>query len=143
MRPADVEQQVTVTTSAERPVLPGSSVTVSPCHRVTVSPTRAWLALVALSLQRQARMRQMVWIALALLVLVTAFVTVISHTPRLGWGVANRRLVVRSAEARAMATAMRPPGAVPQLPVWVTTYGQYLNDWQGVTAGLPQPTPAA
>src|SRR4029079_8252319 len=28
------------------------------------SPLRAWLALVAVSLQRQARMRQMVWIAL-------------------------------------------------------------------------------
>src|SRR5436305_14841775 len=34
------------------------------------SPLRAWLALVAISVRRQARMRQMVWIALGLLALV-------------------------------------------------------------------------
>lgn len=36
------------------------------------SPLRAWLALVALSIRRQARMRQMVWIAVGLLGLVLA-----------------------------------------------------------------------
>src|SRR4051794_10431107 len=41
-------------------------------------PVRAWLALVWLSLQRQARMRQMIWMALGLLffsVLLVAFIT--------------------------------------------------------------------
>jgi ABC-2 type transport system permease protein len=36
------------------------------------SPLRAWLALVALSIRRQARLRQMVWIAVGLLGLVLA-----------------------------------------------------------------------
>lgn len=36
------------------------------------SPVRAWFALVALSIRRQARMRQMVWIAVGLLGLVLA-----------------------------------------------------------------------
>ncbi len=43
---------------------------LSPCHLVTLSPGhgwRAWCYLVWLCIQRQARVRQMVWIALALL----------------------------------------------------------------------------
>jgi ABC-2 type transport system permease protein len=43
-------------------------VTVSPCHLVTLSQTRAWCYLVWLSWRRQAQARQMVWIALGLLV---------------------------------------------------------------------------
>jgi hypothetical protein len=39
-----------------------------------LSPTRAWLYLVWLSLQRQARARQMVWIAVSLLVLALGLV---------------------------------------------------------------------
>src|SRR5581483_3816238 len=35
-----------------------------------LSPLRAWLAVVALTVRRQARMRQMVWIAVGLLALV-------------------------------------------------------------------------
>lgn len=53
----------------------GHPVTLSPGHPVTLSPLRAWLALVRVSFQRQARARQMVWIALGLLafaVLLTA-----------------------------------------------------------------------
>jgi hypothetical protein len=42
-------------------------VTLSPSHPATLSAPRAWCYLVWLSLQRQARARQMVWIALALL----------------------------------------------------------------------------
>src|SRR5262249_17347788 len=45
----------------------------------TPSPFRAWFALVAVSLQRQARMRQMVWIALGLLLLTTAIVAPLRH----------------------------------------------------------------
>src|SRR5215207_10135131 len=36
------------------------------------SPLRAWFALVGLTIRRQARMRQMVWIAVGLLALVLA-----------------------------------------------------------------------
>src|SRR5690242_3529098 len=50
------------------------SVIPSSRHPVIPSPLRAWLALVALSIRRQARMRQMVWIALGLLVLVVGLV---------------------------------------------------------------------
>ncbi len=50
---------------------------------VTPSPVRAWLALVALSVRRQARMRQMVWIALGLLALVVSLVAVVNAND--GW----------------------------------------------------------
>jgi len=50
---------------------------------------RAWLALVAVSLQRQARMRQMVWIALGLLVLTTGIVAAIRYDT--GWGMYHWR----------------------------------------------------
>src|SRR5262245_24596478 len=53
------------------------------------SPVRAWLALVALSLQRQARMRQMVWIALGLLLLTAGIVAAIRWDN--GWGMARWR----------------------------------------------------
>src|SRR5436309_411969 len=56
--------------------LPGGSVTLSPCHLVTLSSSRAWFYLVWLSWQRQARMRQMVWIALGLLAFSAAFVSI-------------------------------------------------------------------
>src|SRR3954470_21591393 len=42
----------------------------------TASPWRAWWALVGLSWQRQARARQMVWLALGLLALATAVVAI-------------------------------------------------------------------
>jgi ABC-2 type transport system permease protein len=50
---------------------------------------RAWFSLVRLGMARQARVRQMVWIALALLALTAVFVTL----PRLagGWGMARWR----------------------------------------------------
>src|SRR5438876_79671 len=53
------------------------------------SPVRAWLALVAVSLQRQARMRQMVWIALGLLLLTTGIVAAIRYDT--GWGMYHWR----------------------------------------------------
>ncbi len=48
------------------------------------SAWRAWRALVLLSLQRQARARQMVWIALALLLFAVAFVAIQTQAGR--WG---------------------------------------------------------
>jgi len=53
-------------------------------HTDRPSALRAWLALVWLSLQRQARARQMVWIALALLAFAVAFVAI--QTEQRGWG---------------------------------------------------------
>jgi hypothetical protein len=93
-------------------------------------------------------MRQMVWIALALLALVAGFVAAVSHNPRRGWGVANRRFVVRSpAEVpnglKQLGAPPRSRGSSQRPPVWVTTYGRYLDDWHLTTAALPQPLPAA
>src|SRR5262245_41567680 len=56
---------------------------------VPPSPVRAWWALVSLSVRRQARMRQMVWIALALLGLVLA--NVVLTRARGGFGQENWR----------------------------------------------------
>src|SRR5439155_7523653 len=53
------------------------------------SPVRAWVALVTVSLQRQARMRQMVWIALGLLLLTTVIVAAIRYDT--GWGMYHWR----------------------------------------------------
>src|SRR5205085_2223516 len=50
---------------------------------------RAWLALVVLSLRRQANARQMVWIALGLLAIATAITAV--QTARGEWGMAHWR----------------------------------------------------
>lgn len=47
-------------------------------HSVPLSPWRAWFSLVRLSLRRQARMRQMVWIAVGLMVLTILFVSVVT-----------------------------------------------------------------
>src|SRR3954465_13170134 len=44
--------------------------------RAAPSALRAWLALVSMSFQRQARARQMVWIALGLLALAAAVVAI-------------------------------------------------------------------
>ncbi len=53
------------------------------------SPLAAFLALVAFSFRRHWRVRQMGWVALGLLVVLTAAVAVMTHGPR-GWGLPNR-----------------------------------------------------
>jgi ABC-2 type transport system permease protein len=53
------------------------------------SAWRGWLTLIRLSLRRQARMRQMVWIALGLLALTMIFVAMNSSLSR--WTLTNRR----------------------------------------------------
>ncbi len=68
------------------PLAVGGSVSLSPCLPVSLSGVRAWFALVWLSLQRQARMRQMVWIALSLLVFAAAFVAVWTAADRWNMG---------------------------------------------------------
>src|SRR5437667_3789181 len=60
-------------------------VTLSPCHPVTLSPARAWLALVRVSWQRQARAHLMVWIALGLLGFMALLIAVISARGAWDW----------------------------------------------------------
>jgi len=54
-----------------------------------MSLIRAWFALIGLSIRRQARMRQMVWIAFGLLTLTTIIVAVITWDN--GWGMSRWR----------------------------------------------------
>jgi len=54
------------------------------------SPVRAWFALIRLSIRRQARMQQMVWIALGLLALTMFFVGMNTSLGR--WPLTHRRL---------------------------------------------------
>src|SRR4051812_32161374 len=82
---------------------PPSSVTLSPCHPVTLSPGRAWFFLVWLSMQRQARARQMVWIGLVLMGLSVALVAVNTQLDR--WGMHHWR---------------HPRRVGPTYPTWVT-----------------------
>jgi ABC-type transport system involved in multi-copper enzyme maturation permease subunit len=56
---------------------------------VRASPLRAWLYLIRLSWQRQARARQMVWIALGLLAFAAAFVAINTAAGR--WDMRNWR----------------------------------------------------
>ena len=68
---------------------PSDSTVIPSSHRpVAPSPLRAWFALVALSVRRQARMRQMVWIALGLLALTVAIVAAVHYES--GWGSIGR-----------------------------------------------------
>ena len=77
-----------------------------------MSPARAWLYLVWLSFQRQARARQMVWIALALLVVTINVVAVQTAGNR--WNMNHFRF---------------PRGGGP-------TFRQLLQDWTAATNGV-------
>jgi ABC-2 type transport system permease protein len=73
------------------PVSPPHHLATSPpSSPVTPSPLRAWFYLVCLSLQRQARVGQIVWIALGLLALAGLLVGTITVSG--WWGMQNRRL---------------------------------------------------
>jgi ABC-2 type transport system permease protein len=65
------------------------SVTLSPCHPVTLSSTRAWCYLVWLSWRRQVRSQQMVWIAVGLLLFSVSLVAI--FTARGAWSMQNWR----------------------------------------------------
>jgi hypothetical protein len=67
----------------------GHLVALSPGHLVTLSAWRAWLALVGLCFQRQARARQMVWIALALLGFTVTVIVLNTAAGR--WGMSHWR----------------------------------------------------
>src|SRR5205807_5381943 len=82
------------------------------------SALRAWLYLVWLSWQRQARARQMVWIALGLLVFSTVVVALNTAGGR--WGMSQWRFFGRGGP----------------------TYGEWLARSEVVAQALPYPTPA-
>src|SRR5436309_6195583 len=109
------------------------SVTVSPCHRVTVSAPRAWLALVALGLRRQARMRQMVWIALGLLALVVGIVAFSTATN--GWSTANRRAFLHATDRPRLPFGAPRPDDHPVL----TTHGQVVRSLTAIGTAVPLP----
>lgn len=56
------------------------------------SPVAAFVALVAFSFRRQWRIRQMGWVAIGLLAVLTGFVAVNTHDPA-GWGLPDRKSV--------------------------------------------------
>lgn len=70
------------------PLIPSTPVLTAPPSR-TAALVRAWFYLVWLSLQRQARMRQMVWIALGLLAFSAVFVSIQTVSGR--WDMHNWR----------------------------------------------------
>src|ERR1043166_4516757 len=82
------------------------------------SGCRAWLYLVWLSWQRQARARQMVWIALALLVLSTVVVALNTAAGR--WTLSHWRFFGRGGP----------------------TYQEWLTRSEAVAEALPYPGPA-
>src|SRR5437660_4221257 len=75
-----------------------SVVTWSPGHLVTWSPWRAWCYLVWLCLWRQARARQMVWIALALVGFTATVIALVSAAG--DWGQGKRKWVVEIPQQR-------------------------------------------
>src|SRR6476469_8689628 len=98
----------------------GESRSESPAAAPRTSVLRAWLYLVLLSWQRQARARQMVWIALGLLAVTTVSVGINTALDR--WGMGHWR---------------KPRGVGP-------TYQQWLNHARATYAGaLPGQPPAA
>jgi hypothetical protein len=100
------------------------------------SPIRAWLSLVALSVRRQARMRQMVWIALGLLVLELATIlggrfaptrAIIANRPQLLSPEAKRS---RDREPWSLLSRQFPRG-MPQ------TYGDWSVELNLLGEALP------
>ncbi|MFL5340488.1 MAG: ABC transporter permease [Gemmataceae bacterium] len=82
----------------------------------SLSPLRAWGELVLLSVRRQARMRQMVWIALALLSLVVLAVGMVTYFET--WELTNRRArlpFVRPTSTKS-APQQQPTGPPPPTP---------------------------
>src|SRR5262245_12674134 len=66
-----------------------SRVDATPLLETPASPFRAWLTLLLLSVRRQARMRQMVWIAVGLMALTVIFVGLNTYFGR--WTLTDRR----------------------------------------------------
>jgi ABC-2 type transport system permease protein len=105
-----------MTAPAALPVSPGPS------------PLLAWLELVRISIQRQARMRQMVWVALALLALAAVFVAL--NTQLGSWQLTDRRARPLRTSYRQTLTQLAgceavvghsPPAAAVHLAVLAST----------------------
>jgi ABC-2 type transport system permease protein len=114
-----------------------SSVTLSSCHLVTLSSARAWLALVAVSLQRQARMRQMVWIAIGLLLLTTGIVAAIRYDT--GWGMYHWRWPRRVGPqfGALAATYDRVSAGVPFDPETAAFHQMGSGAFEAILQGAP------
>jgi ABC-2 type transport system permease protein len=83
----ETKEQATEAKPAEK--VTSHPVTLSPCHLVTSSRTRAWCYLVWLSWRRQARSQQMVWIAVGLLAFAVSLVAI--FTARGAWSMRHWR----------------------------------------------------
>jgi ABC-2 type transport system permease protein len=126
------------------PLSPGG-VALSPDRPFTLSSRRAWCYLVWFCMQRQARARQMVLIALALLGISAVLVTL--TTVRWGWGMHQRRWFlpnrpVPQAEATKVLDKGPPKPAPPPDPRVVLTYEQTLGGLEQLAHAGPWPSPA-
>ena len=100
------------------------------------SPLRAWFALVAVSLQRQARMRQMVWIALGLLVLTTGIVAAVRWDNR--WGMDHWRYPRGGPQYRAIAGNYDGlSAAVPLAPETAAFHQMGAGAFEALLRGSP------
>lgn len=109
------------------------TVSLSPFLPISLSPLRAWFALIGVSFRRQARMRQMVWVAVGLLAGAVAIVALISNIS--GWSSAGHRFVLRPpGQPRVLV-----PGA-PRAPTQGrvrTTYGEVIGNTAVLGGALP------
>src|SRR5262245_43303635 len=98
---------------------------------------RAWLALISVSFRRQARARQMLWVAVGLLLIAVAMVAI--RTAQGGWGSVNSRYVYRYPSrtyAKLRATGEREPIDPSSLRI-VTTNGRILDELASVSVAAP------
>jgi ABC-2 type transport system permease protein len=119
-QPADAR----VARPMEEDALVARAVTPPLAQAAVASPIRAWFYLIGLSIQRQVRARQMVWIALALLAVTVTIVGL--NTARGRWSMDHWRV--------------RPEGAPGPLPV---SYGQYLEGRASLAAATTATDPVA
>ena len=85
----------------------------SPLLETPTSPLRAWLTLVRLSVRRQARMRQMVWIAVGLMALTVLFVGLNTYFGRWTYTDDKRRAEKEKCEVVTTQINVAPPPPPP------------------------------
>src|SRR5262249_9382112 len=125
-----VESEIRAT--KDEAALPVQALSTRPPHIACPSPLRAWCYLVLLSWQRQARVRQMVWIAIALLGFSVVLVGLNTLTGRWGmshwrgprspgesWQDWSKRPTYR--EWSENLTALRATASVPPVPIDAVT----------------------
>jgi ABC-2 type transport system permease protein len=130
------DESAAVIPAKEGAIPPESSVTLSPGHLVTVSSIRAWLYLVWLSIQRQARARQMVWIALWLLVLTTTII--LFNTSRGRWSMGYYPYEWANPEFKKWREKHRREDIPPEIPARIVqSHLQASRNMALVTQSLP------